>query len=538
MQFNEKLKKLRREKGVSQDELAKNIYVSRSAVAKWESGLGLPSDESLTMLAQYFNVNETELLTDSATENTAPADKHSKSKRNTAIIALSILLAVCLAAAAVVAVIELTKKPNAAPVPPTIAKELIFDTEKDGKTPANNYSDDEISVDKPFTDSRIFDLEENDILRIPQLLVKTTVNDAVSYENADLSKVTFFAEKQLDAYVNHNNTAIFVQLIDAAPQYEGFVNFKYGSLLLSVKIVKTPIPIQSIEVKLEDDSNELGLTESKPLNVSISPYNATYRDYTLSIEKIEKPDGEPYSDNIDEYAVIENKFLKTTDKIAVGSVIYITAATTKNDVKSPVLTVEVTRIAVQSISSNLHYIDSGASEQLQIKLYPANATANVLHEPASITLLTDDIATLTQNDGEGIWTVTASGKYSAARQNIKIKITLDEGFEEIIEIYIYPIQPRDIILINADTGEELAETTYVTPNSTLTVKAIVAPANATYEKITYGLIMHINNFSRYASISQDGVVSVTKLAQSGMEIFVSARATSIDVSKAYRLVVL
>lgn len=105
MQFNEKLKKLRREKGVSQDELAKNIYVSRSAVAKWESGPGLPGDESLTMLAQYFNVNETELLTDSATENTAPADKHSKSKRNTAIIALSILLAVCLAAAAVVAVI-------------------------------------------------------------------------------------------------------------------------------------------------------------------------------------------------------------------------------------------------------------------------------------------------------------------------------------------------------------------------------------------------------------------------------------------------
>ena len=539
MQFNEKLKKLRREKGVSQDELAKNIYVSRSAVAKWESGLGLPSDESLALLAKYFNVSETELLTDANKNTAAPVNGQFNARRKTAIIALSILLAVCLAAAAIVAAVELTQKPVTTPIIPIITKELIFDTEKDGKTPANNYSDDEISADKPFADSRIFALEQNgnEFIRLPKLLIKTTVNDVVSYENADLSKLSIFAEKQLYVYVSDSSAAVFVRLINDVPKYEGFINLKYDSLLLSVKIVRTPIPVQSIEVKLEDDSQKLGLTEKKPLSVSISPYNATYQDYSLCIEKIKKPDGEPYTDELDRYAVIRNHYLETTEKIAVGSTIYLTATATESNVKSPTLTVEVTRIAVERITSNLPSMDSGASEQLQIGFYPANATVNVLHEQASLTLLTDDIATLTQNDGENNWTVTASDKYSAARQNILIKVELAEGFEKTIEIYIYPIQIDDIILVNADTGEELAETTYVTPNSTLKVRAIVTPANATYEQIKYGLVMHVNNFSRYASIAQDGVVSVTDLAQSGMEIFVSARATSIDASKAYRLVV-
>ena len=47
MEFCDKLKELRAEKGVSQTKLAADIHISRSAVAKWENGLGLPNDESL-----------------------------------------------------------------------------------------------------------------------------------------------------------------------------------------------------------------------------------------------------------------------------------------------------------------------------------------------------------------------------------------------------------------------------------------------------------------------------------------------------------
>ena len=62
MNFANKLKELRQEKGISQAKLAEDIYVSRSAIAKWENGLGIPSDESLELLAKYFNVSEDELL--------------------------------------------------------------------------------------------------------------------------------------------------------------------------------------------------------------------------------------------------------------------------------------------------------------------------------------------------------------------------------------------------------------------------------------------------------------------------------------------
>lgn len=57
MEFKDKLKKLRAEKGVSQQALADAIYVSRSAVAKWENGLGYPSQDSFEALAAYFGVD-------------------------------------------------------------------------------------------------------------------------------------------------------------------------------------------------------------------------------------------------------------------------------------------------------------------------------------------------------------------------------------------------------------------------------------------------------------------------------------------------
>lgn len=68
MNFADKLKELRQEKGISQARLAEKIYVSRSAVAKWENGLGLPNDESLRQLANYFGVSEKELLQNKESE--------------------------------------------------------------------------------------------------------------------------------------------------------------------------------------------------------------------------------------------------------------------------------------------------------------------------------------------------------------------------------------------------------------------------------------------------------------------------------------
>ena len=66
--FAEKLKELRAQKGISQAALAEAIHVSRSAVAKWENGLGLPGEDSLELLAGYFGVPTKELLSDKRSE--------------------------------------------------------------------------------------------------------------------------------------------------------------------------------------------------------------------------------------------------------------------------------------------------------------------------------------------------------------------------------------------------------------------------------------------------------------------------------------
>lgn len=54
MEFGKKLQELRKQKGLTQEELAGALYVSRTAVSKWESGRGYPNIESLKAMAKFF----------------------------------------------------------------------------------------------------------------------------------------------------------------------------------------------------------------------------------------------------------------------------------------------------------------------------------------------------------------------------------------------------------------------------------------------------------------------------------------------------
>ena len=62
MEFHEKLQELRKKRGLTQEELAEILFVSRTAISKWESGRGYPSIDSLKQIASYFSVSIDDLL--------------------------------------------------------------------------------------------------------------------------------------------------------------------------------------------------------------------------------------------------------------------------------------------------------------------------------------------------------------------------------------------------------------------------------------------------------------------------------------------
>ncbi|MDI3548173.1 MAG: hypothetical protein PWR10_1825 [Halanaerobiales bacterium] len=72
-EFKDRLKKLRKEKGLYQKELAKIIGVSDGAIAMYETGKRTPDKEILDKLANYFDVSVDYLL--GRTDERSPADK-------------------------------------------------------------------------------------------------------------------------------------------------------------------------------------------------------------------------------------------------------------------------------------------------------------------------------------------------------------------------------------------------------------------------------------------------------------------------------
>lgn len=81
MELGEKLQQLRRQRGMTQEELAAALYVSRTAISKWESGRGLPSIDSLQVISRYFSVSIDSLLSTDEVLAIAGEDSRRQKKR-------------------------------------------------------------------------------------------------------------------------------------------------------------------------------------------------------------------------------------------------------------------------------------------------------------------------------------------------------------------------------------------------------------------------------------------------------------------------
>lgn len=55
--LSEKLYKLRKKQGLSQEQLAEKLEVSRQAISKWETGQALPEGDKLLTISRYFGVS-------------------------------------------------------------------------------------------------------------------------------------------------------------------------------------------------------------------------------------------------------------------------------------------------------------------------------------------------------------------------------------------------------------------------------------------------------------------------------------------------
>ena len=81
MELNEKLQELRKARGLTQEELAEALFVSRTAISKWESGRGYPSIDSLKAIAAFFSVSIDSLLSCEQVLTIAEADTHRAQRR-------------------------------------------------------------------------------------------------------------------------------------------------------------------------------------------------------------------------------------------------------------------------------------------------------------------------------------------------------------------------------------------------------------------------------------------------------------------------
>lgn len=80
MEFSQKLQELRRQKGLTQEQLAAALFVSRTAVSKWESGRGYPAIDSLKTLAKFFEISVDELLSSEQLLTLAEQDSRDNKK--------------------------------------------------------------------------------------------------------------------------------------------------------------------------------------------------------------------------------------------------------------------------------------------------------------------------------------------------------------------------------------------------------------------------------------------------------------------------
>ena len=95
--LSERIYKFRRKNGLSQEQLAERIGVSRQAISKWESGTSTPELEKLLALSECFNITLDELVKDeAANQEASEASPKSAENKVSKVIEMKVGIGLCL----------------------------------------------------------------------------------------------------------------------------------------------------------------------------------------------------------------------------------------------------------------------------------------------------------------------------------------------------------------------------------------------------------------------------------------------------------
>lgn len=86
MEFSEKLQKLRQDKAMTQEQLAEQLFVSRTAISKWESGRGCPNINSLKAISKLFSISIDQLLSSDELVILAETETKEKTRNMTTLV--------------------------------------------------------------------------------------------------------------------------------------------------------------------------------------------------------------------------------------------------------------------------------------------------------------------------------------------------------------------------------------------------------------------------------------------------------------------
>ena len=90
--FKDKIKKLRETHNLTQEELAKKVTVSRTAVSKWETGKGYPSLDTLKEISLLFDISIDELISDTDVGDKRRLDRQKRQESILKVIAVLLIV--------------------------------------------------------------------------------------------------------------------------------------------------------------------------------------------------------------------------------------------------------------------------------------------------------------------------------------------------------------------------------------------------------------------------------------------------------------